>query len=235
MYKLLIATCLLIFLFLLSPVTFAETIVIPFDKATIQEGIGAASDNDIIVVTPGLYVENIDFGGKTIRITTAEGPGETSLMPADPNQPTVTISNQEGEGTEFSGFDVYGGLNAHTVFISNGASPLISGNVFHDNILESKDGRYDKAVVACWDSLGMPVVEDNIFYNNGGFFCIWVFMGKTLVLNNTFDGNRAAIMCNSGLAQFKNNIIANSLGIAVDGVFGEMGYNLFFQNSTDYG
>ena len=57
----------LILLILLS-VCYADVIHVPADYSTIQEGIDAANQDDIVVVSPATYEENIVID-KTITLT----------------------------------------------------------------------------------------------------------------------------------------------------------------------
>ncbi|MFH2034773.1 MAG: hypothetical protein ABIJ45_00070, partial [Candidatus Zixiibacteriota bacterium] len=132
----------------------------------------------------------------------------------------------------FTGFSVYGATTNHVIFIDSGASPHIYGNIFHNNI---NDDIFDKAVIASWSDSSNPTIEKNIFYDNNGLSTIWIQKGKGNIYNNTLDGNRAAIMCNTGLAYVENNIIGNCLGIAIEGVFTTIDFNNLWNNSADYG
>jgi len=210
----------------------SETIVIPYDKATIQEGIDISKDGDTILVAPGLYVENIDFLDRVITVTTMFGPDSTFLLPADPDTFMVTIGGANTEATEFSGFNVSGGGGNHTVFINNASSPVIRDNVFCNNLVVDK---LDIAVIACWDSVGVPTIERNIFYQNSGLACVWIRYGKGYVINCTFNANVSATMCNSEQATVLNCIITRSLGTATDGSYAELDYVCYSDNHLDFG
>jgi len=210
----------------------SETIVVPYDKATIQEGIEISKDGDTILVAPGLYVENIDFLDRAITVTTMFGPDSTFLLPADPDTFMETIAGANPEATEFSGFNVSGGGANHTVFINNASSPVIRDNVFCNNLVVDK---LDIAVIACWDSVGVPTIERNIFYQNSGLACVWIMYGKGYVINCTFDANNSATMCNSEQATVLNCIMTRSLGTATDGSYAELDYVCYSDNHLDFG
>ena len=54
--------------------TFADTINVPSDHATIQGAIDASSDGDVIAIASGTYYEsNLNPNGKAITIGSASG------------------------------------------------------------------------------------------------------------------------------------------------------------------
>ncbi len=59
------------------------TISVPGDFGTIQEAINAAQGVDCILVSPGTYVENIDFLGKAITLKSTDGSEVTTIDGSD--------------------------------------------------------------------------------------------------------------------------------------------------------
>ena len=55
-------------LLILSSLGQADTIYVPGQYATIQEGIDAAMTGDTVLVSPGTFRENISFLGKAITV-----------------------------------------------------------------------------------------------------------------------------------------------------------------------
>jgi serine protease len=57
----------------------ASVIRVPADQPTIQAAINAAANGDVIQVAPGTYIENINFQGKAIRLSSDQGPQVTVI------------------------------------------------------------------------------------------------------------------------------------------------------------
>jgi hypothetical protein len=57
----------------------ASVILVPAEQPTIQEGINAANNGDIVIVSPGIYFERINFNGKAIAIQSVAGPTKTAI------------------------------------------------------------------------------------------------------------------------------------------------------------
>jgi serine protease len=89
----------------------------------------------MIVVSPGIYYERINFVGKAITVTSEQGP-EVTIIDAQRSGTVVTFRSREGRDSVLSGFTIRGGYN-----ISIGAgiqigssSPIVRGNTITDNI-----------------------------------------------------------------------------------------------------
>lgn len=79
------------------------------DFTTIQDAIDSAKPGDWILVNPATYQESIDFGGKSLVITSREGSENTIL---DGVNDAYTVVAQHGETVEMAGFTVTGGRSA---------------------------------------------------------------------------------------------------------------------------
>jgi hypothetical protein len=99
-------------LFLIPTFTFGATIKVPGDQPTIQAGIDAASDGDIVLVADGTYKglgnKDLDFKGKAITVQSENGAQKCTI---DCENEGRGFYFHTGEGTEsvVSGFTIRNG------------------------------------------------------------------------------------------------------------------------------
>lgn len=210
----------------------AGTIQVPVDQPTIQAGLNAASSGDTVLVFAGIYVENIDFQSRAITLIAKDGPNMTFLRPAVPLSPTIYAANIGA--FEIRGFTVENGGATHTVVI-NSARPLITGNVFRNNI---PVGSKNVEVISC--SGATASIIRNLFYGNGGIGCVGLRYGSSnsRIINNTFDGNERGFFSIADGGTALNNIVTNSLAYGVAAAspdqFTLLDYNDVWNNGTNY-
>ncbi|MFH2001898.1 MAG: right-handed parallel beta-helix repeat-containing protein, partial [Planctomycetota bacterium] len=158
----------------MSTPCFADTIHVPGDQPTIQTGIDAAVNGDIVLVAPGSYLENVNFNGKVIILKSSGGSEVTTIdggYSADPDfGSTVTFNHAETSDTILDGFTIFNGtgtLHQYTSsqeFLCGGgifcdiASPTVKSCVFDNNTAHRGGG------VSCWQ--GNMKISDCTFLAN---------------------------------------------------------------------
>ena len=116
-----------------------RTIRVPVDFSAIQVAIDAAEDGDEIVVSPSIYYENINFGGKNIvlRSTDPTNPNVVAKTIIDGNQngSVVIFSGGETADCVLSGFTVKNGNNTFGGGIACiNSSPTIQNCIITENV-----------------------------------------------------------------------------------------------------
>lgn len=132
----------------------------------IQPAMIAAANGDTVLVQPGVYVEHIEFLGKSIRLESALGPAVTAIRP-DPqsNLSAVRFVNGEGDGAWIIGFEIgstlgtpsqvpIGDSTAGGAIFARDASPRIVGNWFKSPTSVAAGG-----AIACIE--GAPRIHSN--------------------------------------------------------------------------
>ena len=122
----------------LAGTSFAATINVPADYATIQEAIDAASDGDEILVAPGTYtgtgVEVVNMLGKEITLRATGTPEETIINGYGARR-VVNCPGGEGPDTVIEGFTITGGADwaGGGIACWNSSSPTITGCTIKNN------------------------------------------------------------------------------------------------------
>lgn len=208
---------------------YSSIIHVPSDHVTIQEAINASVSGDSILVSSGLYQEEINFSGKSIAIVSISGP-ETTYIQSDPpsGQSVVSIISGEGPGTVLEGFMITGGssIKGGGVRIID-SSPLILNNIIVGNEAHNSYNAYGGGI---YIENSSPIIVGNYIYDNMAmsFDPTWRFAygggiyaeySQLLLLNNRIEQNYIDLgSANNGYGsgiyvtncsgQISNNVIA---------------------------
>jgi len=185
-----------ILIFAFSTIINSTTIRVPQDYPEIQQAINAAQDGDTILVAPGTYVENINFLGKGIVLTSnfifSGDPDDiTSTIidgsnPADPDTASCVLmyksnnSFSDDSSAALIGFTITGGKGTawedeHGLgnFYREGGgiliqywAPRIKFNIIRDNEAYDKTGLVSAGGGALRCGDGNPLIENNIILHN---------------------------------------------------------------------
>ena len=172
------------------------TISVPDDYDTIQDAIDNAEDGDTIEVDPGLYVENVDFGGKTLALIGIDGAEETTILGLDDTlgadyRSVITLSGGEADGTRIEGFTLALGSGASDTS-SAGLSIWLGGGIFaNDATFEVRECVLEDngagAIYAVESSL---LIESCIICDNDGRSAVEIGPLSNLeMLDSTLEGN----------------------------------------------
>ena len=188
----------LIFLSLLFQPAYAPAVIIlvPADQPTIQDGIDAAWNGDMVVVANGTYTGSgnidLDFGGKIISVKSINGPSNC-VIDCQNNGRGFYFHSGETEKAVVQGFTIQNGdvLDYGGGIMCSNASPTITGNI----------------ISGCTAGLF-----------GGGLYCS---NGSPRVINNTFSGNAAeeggAIYCDAAYPEIMYNTISGNMAAETGG------------------
>jgi len=143
---------------------FATDRHVPGQYPTIQAAINAAVDGDTVIVAQDTYYENINFGGKSITVTSTD--------PNDPNVIAGTVIDANGSGTVVTFPDV------------ESANCVLAGFTITDGNASDRGGG-----ILCWDgsiTIDNCIITGNSASKGGGIYSDYA---ELTVAGCTFSGN----------------------------------------------
>jgi parallel beta-helix repeat protein len=205
---------------------------VPSDQPTIQAAIDLATPGSQVLVSPGTYLENINFRGKAITVESIGGP-DVTVIDGHSAGTVVTFASGEGRDSVLRGFTLRnGGPNFNPPNYGDGggiyvgsSSPTIAGNVITHNT----------ACAGCGISVnfGAPRIEDNAVIGNfqsgcsGGIGGGGISLGgaaQAEILNNVIADNTTSSdgggisMFAAGTPTIQGNVIRGNAGSQGGGI-----------------
>jgi parallel beta-helix repeat protein len=179
------------------PLLASSIIRVPADQPTIQAAISVASNGDTVQVAAGTYAENLNFLGKTIQVTSEQGPDAT-IIDGNGMGPVVTFSSGENSQSILNGFTLRNGNAAGSPSEGGGirivgSSPTVTGNVITNN--SAANGGGGIAI-----NSGSPLIQGNFIRNNG----------QTSGFSGGVGGGGIAVLGAASARILNNNISNNS-------------------------
>jgi parallel beta-helix repeat protein len=197
------------------PAAAQNTIRVPADSLSIQGAINAANPRDTVLVGPGSYIENINFQGKAITVTSSGGAAVTTIN-GGANGSVVTFNHAEDANSVLHGFTITNGKKnggfGGGISIS-GASPTITANIIAGNHAAVGLGIYVTG--------GSPLIQGNVITANNQTGAGSSYQGGGGIY---VDGNSST----PGNAQIIGNTITNN-SVSSGGIGG--GISVMFVSS----
>jgi len=181
------------------------TIYVPDDYPTIQGAIDAASwTDDVIIVRPGTYLENIDFTGKEVTVKSELGPAVTTIDGNNVGN-TVTFASGESPYSILEGFTITHGFTTMWgggIYCSY-ADPTIIGNIITGNEVDSQGGGW---------ALGGGIY----LYSSHGFITDNIITNNRVIDSNSSSAYGGGIYCDGGSAGWiEGNLISDNSAYVV--------------------
>ncbi len=222
--KIILIGCLFI---LIVGVANATIIHVPADQPTIQAGINFANDADTVLVQPGTYIENINFNGKNIVVSslflTTQDTSYISQTVIDGNQngSVVTFENGEDSTAVLSGFTLKNGSGTYADPSASGYDHYLGGGVF--------------CVNSSPNLKNLKIMENTIEQGNGaGIYCYnsCPNLENVTISNNSAEWSGGGLFCreNSNISLINVAIINNSAGSSGGGIYLHSHSNALLEN-----
>ena len=179
--------------------------------STIQAAIDAAVDDDVIVVLPGTYPENLTLGvnladSVNITLKSRDGASSVTVTGTGTDSPAIHVAGGNRsivQGLTFSNAKK-GNANAARGIYIDGASPVIQKSIVEDNHLF-----YYRPGAGVYVNAGNPVFKSNWIRGNNGNKGTGIYCrdGSLQLINSIVSGNGKSGQSNEGAGLYVLNAI----------------------------
>jgi len=194
----------------------AEVIHVPGDYPTIQEGIDAALDGDVVEIADGAYTgalnKNLDFVGKAITVCGASGDPELCVIDCEGDGRGFYFHSGEGADSTVEGIMVTNGYVDENFLgdkYGGGVSCLSSDPTFSNCIIRGNESygiHANGGGIYCTDSsprlTDCQIEFNETFSNGGGFYCS---DGNPVLVNCAITENRSLSGDGGGICFYLNS------------------------------
>ncbi len=159
----------------------ATIINIPDDQPTIQEGINVSVAGDTVLVHPGTYVENINFNGKAISVTSLFLTTQDTtyihqtIINGNENGSVVTFESGEDNNSILVGYTITNGYpgfgNDGGGIYCEGSSPVLKNLIISENTTYAFGGGIYCGANSCPNMESIIVTSNYAAGNGGGIYC----------------------------------------------------------------
>lgn len=191
---------------------------------SIQAGLDSCADNDIVLVGPGTYVENIIWPNtQGIHLISELGP-EMTIIDGNSDGSVIRIATAVDTATIINGFTIQNGgvaISGGGISCYNNTSPTITGNTITNN-----HAHIYGSGIFCGSGCS-PIISDNAITNNaaggpiggagGGIFCdsnsLAIILDNTITNNSavsSWDGSGGGICCRNYNGMINGNTVTGN-------------------------
>ncbi len=190
---------------------------VPTDHATINAGIAAAANGDVVCVQAGTYYETVDFDGKNIHLLGLGGAAGTTIHGSGWDS-VVVFENGENASAILEGFTITGGVADHGggIYVES-SDPTLTGLVVTGNHADYEGGGI--FAYYCDPTISNTIITENTADDSGGGLSLW---GSSVTMDNLIVAENEAEWWGGGLLAWYSYINVSQS-------------NFLFNEADDYG
>jgi len=214
-----ISTCFLVFIFLISissPASAKEITVDDVEEAdflSIQEAVNNSSPGDVVLVSPGIYNENVDIEIQNISVLSESGnPKDTFIQAFNVSTNNITVSGFSIE--EILNLRGYSGYYYYPVENCTVKNNVLKSGIYSNECCNStieKNIILNSGISLYGPGTGSFTISDNLIVNGS----IDSHLGPNIYLLNNTLLNSGMGLGEGGYNKIIGNYVSNSYGIGL--------------------